>query len=362
MDSPDFSRRAFLQTATLALGSAAVASAQTAKPKIKVGYDNFAVRAMGWKAPELLDFAVKLKCDTLFISDLDAFGSLDDAALRDVKKRADNVGIALYAGGWSICPTSKSWGRDKRNWKSGEEHLETGIRVARTVGSPVYRVVLGSADDRKTEGGIKARIADTVKVLKNCRQQALDAGVKVSVENHAGDMHSWELKTLIEDAGADFVGVNFDSGNAAWTLEDPLDAFETLAQYVNCSSLRDDMIWATDDGASVQWTAVGEGLLDWKKFTARWAEVCPNVPIQIETISGFARNFAYKKDDFWTNYDRKPEAFAKFEALASKGHKIESFKAPDGVDRKKAEQEFQRGDLERSIKYLRETLGIGLKA
>jgi len=50
MDSPDFSRRAFLQTATLALGSAAVASAQTAKPKIKVGYDNFAVRAMGWKA------------------------------------------------------------------------------------------------------------------------------------------------------------------------------------------------------------------------------------------------------------------------------------------------------------------------
>src|SRR5262245_8523816 len=242
MDSPDYSRRAFLQTAALALGSAALAPAQGAKPKIKVGYDNFAVRAMNWKAPELLDLAVKMKCDTLFISDLDAFGPLEDAALRDVKKRADDAGIALYAGGWSICPTSKSWGRDKRNWKSGEDHLETGIRVAKTVGSPVYRVILGSADDRKTEGGIRARIADTVKVLKNVRQRALDSGVKISVENHAGDMHSWELKTLIEDAGPDFVGVNFDSGNAAWTLEDPLEAFETLAKYVNCSSLRDDMI------------------------------------------------------------------------------------------------------------------------
>jgi 3-oxoisoapionate decarboxylase len=362
MDSPDFSRRAFLQTTALTLGSVTLAPAQAAKPKIKVGYDNFAVRAMGWKAPELLDFAVKIKCDTLFISDLDAFGPLDDAALRDVKKRADDAGIALYAGGWSICPTSKSWGRDKRNWKSGEEHVETGIRVAKTVGSPVYRVVLGSADDRKTEGGIRARIADTVKVLKNCRQQVLDSGVKISVENHAGDMHSWELKSLIDDAGPDIVGVNFDSGNAAWTLEDPLEAFETLAKYVNCSSLRDDMIWQTDDGAAVQWTAVGEGILDWKKFTARWIEVCPNVPIQIETISGFARNFPYKKDEFWANYDRKPEVLAKFEALAAKGHKIEPFKAPEGVDRKKAEQEYQRGEIERSIKYLRETLGLGMKA
>jgi sugar phosphate isomerase/epimerase len=361
MDSPDFSRRAFLQTAALAIGSAALAPAQTAKPKIKVGYDNFSVRAMGWKAPELLGFAVKMKCDTLFISDLDAFGSLDDASLRDVRKRADDAGIALYAGGWSICPTSKSWGRDKRNWKSGEEHVETGIRVAKTVGSPVYRVILGTGEDRKTEGGIHARIADTVKVLKNCRQQVLDAGVKISVENHAGDMHSWELKSLIEDAGPDIVGVNFDSGNAAWTLEDPLEAFETLAKYVNCSSLRDDMIWKTDDGASVQWTAVGEGILDWKKLVARWAEVCPNVPIQIETISGFARNFPYKKDDFWTNYDRKPEALAGFEALAAKGHKIDPFKAPEGADRKQAEQDYQRGEIERSIKYLRETLGLGMK-
>ena len=43
---------------------------------------------------------------------------------------------------------------------------------------------------------------------------------------------------------------------------------------------------------------------------ARWAELCPQVPIMIETISGFARNFPYKKDDFWEHYDKRPTALA----------------------------------------------------
>src|SRR5688500_2633116 len=76
-------------------------------PKIKLGMDNFAVRAMAWKAPALIDYAARLKLDTLLISDLDAFESLDDGKLREVKRQADDAGIGLYLGSWSICPTSK---------------------------------------------------------------------------------------------------------------------------------------------------------------------------------------------------------------------------------------------------------------
>jgi len=353
----DFSRRSFLTT----LASAAAAPpllGQAPKTKIKVGYDNFAVRGMGWKGPQLLDYAAKLKCDTLFISDLDSFGSLEDAALRDLKKKADDLGIELYAGGWSICPTSKAF---KNTHGTAEEHLRTGLRVAKAVGSPVYRVILGNAQDRQTEGGIRARIADMVKVLKSCRSAALDSGVKVAVENHAGDMHSWELRDLIDEAGKDYVGANIDSGNAAWTLEDPHEVLELLGPYTICSSLRDNMIWETADGASIAWTAAGDGLIDWKRYAARWSELCPKVPIQIETISGFSRNFPYKNADFWKNYDKRPEALAKFEALAKRGKSIPNFKAPEGVDRKVAEQDYQKAELERSIKYLREVVGLGMK-
>ena len=355
-----FSRRQFLRT-TVTAASASFAApifAQGAKPRIKLGFDNFAVRAMAWKAPQLLDHAASLKCDALFISDIDSYDSLEDGALREVRKKAADLGIDLFAGGWSICPTSV---RFKNNWGTAEEHLRTGIRVAKALGSPVYRVILGGADDRKTPGGIRARMADTAKVLKACRTAALDSGINIAIENHAGDMHSWELRDLVEEAGADFVGVNIDSGNAAWTLEDPYDVLENLGKYTTCSSLRDDMIWETPDGASVQWTAAGEGLMDWKRYAARWAELCPKVPIMIETISGFARNFPYKTEEFWKHYEKRPEALAHFEALAKRGKPLPPFKA-DGPDKKRLEQEYQKGELVRSLKYLREVVGLGLKA
>jgi len=373
MDRSRFSlnRRSFLKT--ILAGTAATAAAAPghpfavdtettlitkARPQIKLGLDNFAVRAMGWKAPQLLDYAASLNLDTLFISDLDAFDSLDDAALQPLKSRADELKIALYAGSWSICPTST---RFKKNWGTAEEHLKTGIRVAKTLGSPVFRVVLGSAEDRKTPGGIRARIADTVKVLKTCERAAKDAGVKIAVENHAGDLHSWELADLIDAAGRDYVGANIDSGNAAWTLEDPHEALERLGPYTICSSLRDVMIWNTADGAAIAWTAAGEGLIDWKKWSTRWSELCPAVPIHIETISGFSRNFPYKNEAFWKDYEKREEALAKFDALARRGREIPSFKAPEGADRKTAEQQFQKGEFERSIKFLREVIGLGVK-
>ncbi len=354
-------RRSFLKSLAATALSAPLFAAENAAPKttIKLGMDNFAVRAMGWKAAQLLDYAASLRLDAILISDLDAYESFDDSYLRDIGKKARDLGIDIFAGSWSICPTSKAF---KNKWGTAEEHVALGIRVAQALGAPVFRCVLGTMEDRKTEGGIKARIADTVKVLKASESKAKDAGVKIAIENHAGDMHSWECAALIEEAGRDFVGCCIDSGNAAWTLEDPLDVLETLGALTICSSLRDDMIWETPDGASVQWTACGEGLIDWKKYTARWAALCPAVPIMIETISGFSKNFPYKKEEFWQHYDKRPERVAAFEALAKRGHSIPSFKAPDGTDKKLAEQDYQKGELERSIKYLREQIGLGVKA
>lgn len=358
-------RRTFLQAATLGAAAATLtrpwlfALPPELAPKIAVGLDNYSVRSLGWKAPQLIDYAAAIKCDTLFISDLESYESLDDAALRVVRSRAEKAGIALYAGGWSICPTSHTF---RKNHGTAEEYLRLGIRVAKTLGSPVFRAVLGDMEDRKSPGGIRARIADVVAVLKACRADAIAAGVSIAIENHAGDMHSWELRGLIDAAGADFVGANIDSGNAAWTLEDPMDVLETLGPVTICSSLRDNMIWETPDGATVQWTAVGEGLIDWKAYAARWAQLCPKVPIMIETISGAQRNFPYKQPDFWKYYDRRPEKLAKFEALAKRGHPLTPVPAPPAAEGKAFRGNSQRSEIEKSLAYLRQNLGLGLRA
>lgn len=324
--------------------------------RLKLGLDNFAVRAMGWKAAALLDYAASLKLDSLFITDLDAFENHEPAYLREVKAKAEGLGLGIHLGSWSICPSAKSF---KNKWGTAEEHLALGIRLAKDLGSPVIRVVLGGGEDRKSAGGIEARIAETVKVCQACRTRAVDAGVKIAVENHAGDMQAWELVTLIEAAGKDYVGANVDSGNACWTLEDPLANLELLAPYALSTSLRDSMVWESEKGAMVQWTAMGEGCVDLKMYFARFAELCPQVPVHIETISGFAREFAYLNPEIWKAFPKaRASEFARFVALAKRGKAIPSHKSADA----KAEQDYQKGELERSIRYCKETLGLGQKA
>ncbi|MEZ5305369.1 MAG: twin-arginine translocation signal domain-containing protein, partial [Verrucomicrobiales bacterium] len=161
-------RRTFLK-AGAAAAAGALANIRPAlaapgdAPRLRLGIDNFAVRAMGWKAKALIDYAAELECDTLFITDLDAFESLEDAALKEIKAHADDKGIGLLLGTWSICPSSPSF-RDNRG--TADEHLALGVRAAKALGSPALRVILGSRKDRTTEGGIEARIGDTVAVLK----------------------------------------------------------------------------------------------------------------------------------------------------------------------------------------------------
>ena len=74
----------------------------------------------------------------------------------------------------------------------------------------------------------------------------MDAGIKIAVENHAGDMHSWELVELIEKAGPEFVGATIDTGNSTWTLEDPVETFRNLADHAVCSGIRDSMVWRSE--------------------------------------------------------------------------------------------------------------------
>ena len=366
MNTHPLSRRSFVKTAALAgaalsAGPAAIhAASATRRRNIKLGFDNFAVRGMKWNARQLVDYAAKLACDTLFITDFGPFeGRHDDASLREIRQYAADKGVEILLGSWSICPTSKSF---KADWGTAEEHLALGIRMARALGSPAFRVILGRQDDRLSEGGIEARIADTVNVLKSQRSRALDAGVKVAVENHAGDMQSWELVTLIEAAGRDFVGANIDSGNAAWTLEDPVANLETLAPYVLTTSLRDTMLWESPNGVTGQWTAMGDGCVDLPAYFDIFEKRCPGVAVNIETISGFPREFAVWKPEFWKAFPKaKAPDFARFLALAKKGRAIEPFKPAAGADKDKAQQDYQRDQVERSIRYCKGALGLGMK-
>src|ERR1043165_1915622 len=109
MQSPqhDFNRRSFLKAATTAAAALSLSNGSSliagvvGDRKIKLGLDNFAVRALKWKADALIDYAVQLKTDSLFITDLFAFENFEDSYLVALRKKAADKGLDIQLGSWS---------------------------------------------------------------------------------------------------------------------------------------------------------------------------------------------------------------------------------------------------------------------
>lgn len=356
------SRREFGLRAGATLAGAALATSIPSKlaladrndpiSKIPLGFDNFSIRAHKWKADKLLDFAKNQGLDSILLSDLDVYENHNAEYLNQLKLKAADAGVQIHAGTGGICPTSKRW-NDK--WGTAQQHLELGIRIASQLGSPVFRCYLGGQNDRQTPGGIQKHIETTVDVLKKIKSHAVDANVKIAVENHAGDMQAWELVGLIEAAGKDFVGATIDSGNATWTLEHPQANLETLGPYTASSGIRDSTVWQDETGCKVAWNAVGDGQVDWKQYTATYAKLCPGIPFQLEIISGFNKSFPYKKLDFWNDYpDAKACDYERFLELARRGKAVAKGEANN--------PDYQMDQLLKSIRFCKNELGLGLKS
>ena len=360
-------RRRFLKTIAAAGAASFTAPAwawnlQTTG-KLKLGFDNFSIRAFNYKALQLIDYAASQNVDVLLLSDLDVYESLEDDHLEAIRNQAEQAGIELQVGTGSICPTSRSYNRER--WGPAEDHARLLIHMAQRLGSPVARCYLGTRDDRDAPGGIYRHIEQTVDVLKAVRSRAEDANVKIAVENHAGDMQAWELVELIEAAGREFVGATMDPGNATWTIEDPMLNLELLGPYALTTGIRDSAVWESEGGAISMWTNMGRGSVDWPAYVKRFGELCPKTPFVLEIISyRWANESRYLEPQFWSRFPRaRAKEFARYVALAKRGQPFElppnRPREGTGADLEQAQQKF---DLEASLRYCREELGLGLKS
>ena len=348
LSSPD--RRAFLKT----LGAAAVTlgapiPARAAAAPARFGVDMFSVGAQKWTPFEQLDFVAKHKANVIHFSEIRFLGSLEPDHLRRVRARADELGLDVEVGMRSICPTASSFDKEAG---TAEEQLGRMVDAARIMRSPIVRAFLGSSADRRT--GIEQHIDETAKVLRNTRSRIMDAGVKIAIENHAGDMQARELKMLVEAAGPEYVGVTFDSGNSAWTIEDPHLTLETLAPYVLTSHLRDSAVWRSGDGAAVRWTRMGDGTIGMERLIRDYVEKCPGKAVTIEVIvTPKPRIFDYRNPAFWEPYKTTPAwEFSRFLALCEQGSPVPDAQPDPAI----SPTERNLADVEASIRWTQRTL------
>jgi sugar phosphate isomerase/epimerase len=355
-------RRTFLK-ATAGAAAAAQLPAAITSAHIPMGLNTYCLRAMKWNDVQLIDYTAGLKLDAVFLQD-----SLDPEAMvpshwSKIRDYAASKGLHLETGTGAVLPKSPA------DFDASVNNLTTAIERAKTLGSPIVRCLHASDREHLPPGPIEQHIDTMVKVLRAIRQRAMDAGVKIAIENHK-DLLAWEMRQVMEGAGKEFVGSYLDTGNPMFVLEHPMTTLEVLGPLALTVHLRDSILYETKDGVAVQWVPLGEGIVDFKAFVARMREICPPVYVYIKPITGRPpQELHYLEADYWKKYpDVKAADFARFLALAKQGHPYEKPMVVEDLQNRAIPAEFltavqfqQRDHMQRSVEYAKKTLDLGVR-
>jgi hypothetical protein len=176
---------------------------------------------------------------------------------------------------------------------------------------------------------------------------------------------------FLDEVGTDFVGIYLDTGNPVFVLEHPLQTVETLGPYAVTLHLRDSVVYEHPRGVAVHWVPLGEGVVDFKQVVAKARELCPNVYVHAKPITGRpAEVLPYLEPEFWKSYPRaRSSDLARFLSLAKKGVPYDKpVVNEDLLGRTLPEylipaiQRQQLDHMERSLRYAKDQLGLGVRA
>jgi sugar phosphate isomerase/epimerase len=180
----------------------------------------------------------------------------DPGYLAAVKDRLDGHGLdRVYAWGHA---DGLEGGRSLKAYRD----LIRSLDHAEAIGATVMRIVGSSLLFRF--GDHQQQIRELTVLLKDAVAAAADKGIKLAIENHI-DFTAKEVLQLLEAVDSPALGVNFDTGNFARLLDDPLKGMELLARHTLATHIKDLRInpaAAVDDWYFFSCTPVGSGFID----------------------------------------------------------------------------------------------------
>ena len=156
-------------------------------------------------------------------------------------------------------------------------------------------------DRFRTDADWSDQLAAIARLLRMLAPALRANGVRLNLETHE-EITTFEILRLIDEVGADVVGVCLDPGNLMVRGEVPDEAIARVAPYTHMTHLRDAVLAPTDDGLARFLMPVGEGVVDWGALLDAVLAADPGIDLAIEGIGGSRAEMVLQPQDArWRN-------------------------------------------------------------
>lgn len=190
--------------------------------------------------PGMVDRAARLGCEVFQICDDPRLEDLDAAQLRELRDRAELLGVELELGTRTIDPA----------------HLHRYIDLAGALGARTLRSMIQAQE-------IEAGPAAAVTALRAALPRLEEAGVTLALETYE-QVPTSTLLAVVEELDSPHVGICLDPANCVSALEHPKDVVEACAPRTANLHVK-DFAFARQEGwvgFTYSGAPLGEGLLD----------------------------------------------------------------------------------------------------
>ncbi|SES41476.1 sugar phosphate isomerase/epimerase family protein [Rhizobium sp. NFR03] len=262
---------------------------------MKLGIDSIKLPQSKTRGPlASLDHVKELGLAGIFFSTaLDMSPTLDPGALRDIRAKADDLGLYLESGIGKINPYCSAEEPALRAAGGGDiiAGFTRMIEASAAIGCFELWVAPGNfkseyrgrlANDRfRTDVSWQDQLDGTEKVLRKLAPVARAYGAHMNIETH-DEITSFEILRLIEKVGEDCVGVVFDTANGLQRGEHPVYAARRLAPYIRQTHIKDAYVGRAPGGLDFQTRPCGGGIVDFATILPILGKANPTLNLSLE--------------------------------------------------------------------------------
>ncbi|OIK15105.1 sugar phosphate isomerase [Bacillus sp. MUM 116] len=241
-----------------------------------------------------LDHAKSLGMEGVFFRTiLDVSPNLDKSVIRDVRQRADELGLYLEAGLGKVNPYALPETPEVRDIGDGDTLLGFRRMMEACAEFDINELWISTAgikqqyrgrfttDRFRTDVSWEDQLEAIRRFMLKLKPIALDLGIHLNLETHE-EITTFEILRLIESVGEDVVGIVFDTGNIHIRGEHPVYAAKRIAPYVRQTHLKDAYVELIEDGAYYQSRMIGSGLVDFTAVLTELNKYRPDLNLTIE--------------------------------------------------------------------------------